>query len=108
MIGKQFSISNMKKFTSARKFNKTNIKNIPEEKPILYRLLNNAGDELYDGVAKRGRVQERLMEHLNLKREKIPGATKIKFRQFQNIEKAEKAEKQLIKTLEPKFNKQNK
>jgi len=98
----------MSKFSNARKFNKTKIKNIPEQKPILYRLQNNAGDELYDGVAKRGRTQERLQEHLTLKKEKIPGATKVKFAQFSSIVEAKKAEKQLIKKLEPRFNKQNK
>ena len=98
----------MLKFTNARKFNKTNIKDIPEEKPILYRILDNAGNELYDGIAKRNRVQERLQEHLTLKKEKIPGATKVKFIQLPNIEKAKKVEKQLIKKLKPKFNKLNK
>ncbi len=98
----------MPKFSNARKFNKTNIRNIPEEKPILYRLQNNPGDELYAGVAKKGRVQERLGEHLALKKEKIPGAAKIKFAQFSSIEKAKRAEKQLIEKLEPKFNEQNK
>lgn len=94
----------MPKFTNAKKFNKTNIKNISEERPILYRFLNNSGRELYDGVAKRNRVQERLLEHLNFKKDKIPGATKIKIAQFSSIEKAERTEKQLIKKLQPKFN----
>jgi len=94
----------MSKFTNARKFNKTNIKNVPEEKPILYRLLNNSDVELYDGVAKRNRVQDRLLEHLIFKKDKIPGVAKIKIAQFPNIEKAKKAEKQLIKKLQPKFN----
>lgn len=94
----------MKKFTNAKNFNKTNIKDVPADKPIVYRLLNNAGDELYDGIAKRSRVQERLLEHLNLKKEKISGATKIKIAQFSNLQKAEKVEKQLIKKLQPKFN----
>jgi excinuclease UvrABC nuclease subunit len=98
----------MPKFYNARKFNKTSIKNLPEEKPILYLLQNNPGDELYLGVAKRGRVQERLREHLTLKKEKIPGAAKVKFTQFSSIKKAKKTEKQLIKKLEPKFNEQNK
>ena len=98
----------MPKFSNARKFNKTNIKNIPEEKPILYRFQNNPGDELYVGVTKKGRVQERLQEHLTLKKEKIPEAAKVKFAQFSSIEKAKKTEKQLIKKLEPKFNKQSK
>lgn len=98
----------MPKFSNARKFNKTSIKNLPEEKPILYLLQNNPGDELYLGVAKKGRVQERLKEHLTLKKEKIPGAAKVKFAQFSSIEKAKKVEKRLIKKLEPKFNEQNK
>jgi len=98
----------MRKFTNSKKFNKTTLNNIPEEKPILYRLLNNSGDELYDGIAKKSRVRERLLEHLSLKKEKIPGATKIKFMQFSSIEKARKAEKELIRKLQPKFNDQDK
>jgi len=98
----------MRKFTNSKKFNKTSLNNIPEEKPILYRLLNNSGDELYNGIAKKSRVRERLLEHLNLKKEKIPGATKIKFMQFSSIEKARKAEKELIERLQPKFNDQDK
>jgi len=98
----------MLKFSNVRKFNKTNIKNLPEEKPVLYLLQNNPGDELYLGIAKRGRIQERLEEHLTLKKEKIPGAAKVKIAQFPSIEKAKKAEKRLIKKLEPKFNEQNK
>lgn len=94
----------MSKFTNAKKFNKTNIKDIPEEKPILYRLLNDSGNELYDGVAKRNRVQDRLLEHLTFKKYKIPGATKIKIAQFSNIEKAKRVEKTLINKLQPKFN----
>jgi len=98
----------MKKFTNAKNFNKTNIKNFPEEKPIIYWLKNNSGEDLYIGTAKRNRVEDRLLEHLNLKKEKIPGATKVKIAQFSNLEQANKAEKQLIKKLQPEFNEQNK
>ena len=94
----------MPKFTNARKFNKTNIKNIPEDKPIVYRLLNNSNKELYTGIAKRNRPQDRLLEHLNIKKEKISGATKIKIAQVQNLDSAKKIEKRLIKQLEPKYN----
>ena len=94
----------MPKFTNAKKLNKTNIKNIPENKPIVYRFLNNSNKELYTGVAKRNRTQDRLLEHLDLKKEKVSGATKIKIVQMPNIEKAEKLEKSLIKKLQPKFN----
>jgi predicted GIY-YIG superfamily endonuclease len=94
----------MPKFTNAKKFNKTNIKNIPENKPILYRLLNNSNKELYTGIAKRNRTQDRLSEHLTIKKEKISGATKVKIAQFPNLENAKKTEKKLIKELKPKFN----
>lgn len=94
----------MKKFTNAKKLNKTTIKNIPEDKPIVYRFLNNSNEELYTGVAKRNRTQDRLLEHLSLKKEKISGATKIKIIQVPNIETAKKIEKRLIKKLQPKFN----
>ena len=94
----------MTKFTNAKKFNKTNINNIPEDKPIVYRLLNNSNQELYTGIAKRNRPQDRLLEHLNIKKEKISGATKIKIVQVPNLNSAKKIEKRLIKKLQPKFN----
>ncbi len=94
----------MPKFTNAKKFNKTNIKNIPENKSIIYRFLNNSNKELYIGIAKRNRAQDRLLEHITLKKEKIIGATKVKIAQTQNLESAKKIEKRLIKQLKPKFN----
>ena len=87
-----------------KKFNKTNINNIPEGKPIVYRLLNNSNQELYTGIAKRNRPQDRLLEHLNIKKEKISGATKIKIVQVPNLDSAKETEKRLIKKLQPKFN----
>ena len=80
----------MPKFTNAKKFNRTNIKSIPEDKPIIYRLLNNSNKELYTGIAKRNRPQDRLLEHLNIKKEKISGATKIKITQVPNLDNAKK------------------
>jgi len=94
----------MTKFTNAKKFNKSSIKNIPENKPVVYRLLNNSNKELYTGIAKRNRPQDRLLEHLNIKKEKISGATKIKIAQVPNLESAKKLEQRLIKKLQPKFN----
>ena len=94
----------MLKFTNAKKFNKSNIKNIPENKPIVYRLLNNSNKELYTGIAKRNRPQDRLLEHLNIRKEKISGATKIKTVQVPNLDSAKKIEKRLIKQFKPKFN----
>jgi len=98
----------MNKFSNSKKFNKTNIKQLPESKPIIYEFKNNTNEDLYVGIAKRGRVQERLNEHLNKPGEKIPGVTKVKIAQAPNLEKAKIFEKQLIKKLKPKFNVKNK
>ncbi len=98
----------MPKFTNAKKFNKTSIKNIPEDKPVVYRLLSSSNKELYTGIAKRNRAQDRLLEHLVLKKEKIAGATKVKIAQAPNLQSAKKIEKRLIKQLQPKFNIQDK
>jgi excinuclease UvrABC nuclease subunit len=94
----------MTKFTNAKKLNKTSIKKVPQDKPIIYRFLDSSNKELYVGIAKRNRTQDRLLEHLNIKKEKIIGATKIKIAQVSNLDSAKKIEKTLIKRLQPKFN----
>jgi hypothetical protein len=60
--------------TKKTKFNKTGIENLPNNKPAVYKILTSAGKVNYAGVAKRGRVQERLNEHLG----EIPGATVLR------------------------------
>jgi hypothetical protein len=80
-------------------FSKEGIEKLPNDKPVLYRI-ENANDNLnYVGVAKRGRVQDRIAEHLG----EIPGA-KVKIEQFSNIDDAEKKEKRVIKLNQPRYN----
>ena len=84
-------------------FNKEGIKKLPNDKPVLYRI-ETANENLnYVGVAKKGRVQERISEHLN----EIPGA-KVKIEQFSSINEAEKKEKRVIKINQPKYNEKGK
>jgi hypothetical protein len=45
-------------------FAKEGIESLPKNKPIVYKIENRKGDNIYAGVAKRGRVEERLEEHL--------------------------------------------
>lgn len=94
----------MVKFNRTQKFTKINIENVPKDKAIVYKLRNTAGKNLYTGIAGRGRVQDRLLEHKELKREKIPGATQFQFTQRKTKEIAEKIEKQIIRKEQPKFN----
>jgi len=98
----------MPKFSRTQKFTKENIQQVPKDKAIIYKIKNINSDNLYTGIAGRGRVQDRLMEHKELKKEAIPGGTRFQFTQVKNKPRAEQVEKQIIKKEQPKFNKQEK
>lgn len=84
-------------------YNKGGISQLPNDKPVLYRIETKSGNPNYVGVAQKGRVQERISEHLG----KIPGAT-VRIEQFSSINEAEKKEANVIKRNQPKYNKQGK
>jgi hypothetical protein len=85
-------------------FSKTGIADIPADKPILYTLENASGTTNYVGVAKRGRVRERLQEHLPGGPNPIPAKT-VKISQFSSIEEAKAAEQRAVRAKGPKYNK---
>ena len=85
------------------KFNGTGISNLPNNKPVVYEILTEGGNRNYIGVAKRGRVQARLQEHLG----KIPGA-QVRIHQMSTIAEAKASEARRIKRNQPKYNKQGK
>ena len=85
------------------KFNKSSIDKLLNDKPVMYRIKTPAGNENYVGIAERGRVRERLNEHLG----NIPGST-VEIEQFSSIADARKKEKNVIKRNQPKYNKQDK
>ena len=84
-------------------FNKKGITKLPNDKPVLYKIKTQSGGTNYAGTAKKGRVQERLQEHLG----KIPGA-KVQIEQFKSIKDAEKKESNVIKVSQPKYNEEGK
>ncbi len=98
----------MAKFGRNQKFTKANIQKVPDGKAVIYKIKNEAGNNLYTGIAGRGRVIDRLLEHKNIKKEVIPGGTRIQIAQVKTKEIAKKVEKQIIKKEQPKFNEQNK
>ena len=98
----------MVKFNRTQKFTKNNIGKVPRNKAIVYKIKSGKGDNLYTGIAGRGRVEDRLLEHKNLKKEIIPGGTRFQFTQVKNKERAQQIEKQIIRKEQPKFNEQNK
>jgi predicted GIY-YIG superfamily endonuclease len=84
--------------------NKTSIEKLPDNKPILYKIKTESGNTNYIGIAQRGRVQERLKEHLSGQKDYIPGAT-VQLEQFNSINQARKKETEIIKKNKPKYNK---
>ena len=87
--------------TEKIKYNKKEIEKLPNDKPVLYRIETEGGNLNYAGIAQKGRVRDRLKEHLG----EIPGAV-VKIEQFSHIADARKKETNVIKRDKPKYNKQ--
>lgn len=99
---------NMTKFNRTQKFTKENISNVPQNKAIIYKIKSRSGENLYTGIAGRGRSQERLLEHKELKKEKIPEGTRFQYAQVKTKDRAHAIEKSIIKKEQPEFNEQHK
>ncbi len=89
------------------RFNKGGLEKLPEDKPVVYKIVTNGGANNYIGVAKRGRVRERLSEHLPGGSDAIPGA-KVVIEQMDNVADARQKEANTIKRAQPKYNKRGK
>jgi len=88
-------------------FTDKGIGRLPDDKPVVYKILTDGGKNNYTGVTKRGWVQERLREHLPGGKDPIPGA-KVQIEQMPNIGDAELKESRVITRSKPPYNKQGK
>lgn len=89
-------------------FNKEGIESLSKDKPVVYQIENSKGDNIYTGVAKRGRVEQRLKEHLPGAKDSIQGGVKVKIQQKSSIDAALKSEARVIKAQQPSQNKKGK
>ena len=89
-------------------FDKAGIETLAKNKPVVYRIEDNAGNDVYVGVAKRGRVEARLKEHLPRGRDPVRGGAKIRILQKSSIAAAKKSEARIIKRNQPPQNKRGK
>ncbi|MBC8488570.1 MAG: hypothetical protein H8D45_21295 [Bacteroidetes bacterium] len=87
--------------------NKTSISKLPNDKPVMYKIKTKGGNVNYVGVAKKGRVEERIEEHLQGQEDYVPGA-KVQIEQCGSITEAKKKEAAAIKGIQPKYNEQGK
>ena len=68
-------------------YNSSGVLKLPKDKPVVYRIKTASGRTNYVGIAKRGRAQERIQEHLSTGN--ILGA-KVQIEQKPSIKKREK------------------
>ena len=90
------------------KMNGEGIKGLPDDKPVVYKLLNKEEENIYTGVAKRGNVRDRLQDHLPGRKGAIPGADKAQVEQMPSIDDAKRKEANIISRTKPKYNQQGK
>ena len=88
-------------------FNQRGIGQLPDDKPVVYKILTEGGNNNYTGVAQRGRVQDRLAEHLPGSRDPVPGV-KVVIEQTSSIAEARAKEERIIVRNQPKYNEQEK
>ena len=89
-------------------FNKGGIEGLAKDKPVVYDIQNKSGKTLYTGSAKKGRVEQRLKEHLPGGPDPVRGGAKVKIRQQSSLAQAQKSEARSIKTNKPPQNKKGK
>ena len=87
-------------------FERDGIDKLAANKPVVYKLLDPRGRNLYTGIAKRGRVHQRLKEHLPGGKDKIRGVRKVELLQKSSIEEAKKTESRILSRSKPPRNKQ--
>ena len=96
----------MAKKTAALK--SESIDNLAKDKPVVYEIFNKNNQNIYTGSAKRGRVDDRIKEHLSNGPDPIPGGVKVKIIQKDTIQNAQKSESLIISNVKPKHNKKGK
>lgn len=89
------------------KFTPSGIDALPNNKPAVYRIQTEAGRDNYVGVAQRGRLQDRLREHLPGAKDPVAG-TKVQVSYTTSIDVARKTEARAIPRTKPRYNKQGK
>ncbi len=94
----------IKRFTKSKPFVKKEFEKIPGNKPGIYRIKNAQNKTLYVGMAKGGRLDERIAEHKG----EFKGGTRFQYKLAPNKEVAEKMERKEIKNWKPVFNKKHK
>ena len=90
------------------KFDRDGIDDLAQNKPVVYKLLNAKGVNVYTGSSKKGQVGERLEDHLPGGQDPIPGVKRVQIEQHDSIKDARDSESRIIRRSKPKHNKKGK
>lgn len=85
-------------------FDADGIGRLPNDKPVTYRILDKDGKPQYVGSAKRGRVRERLQEHLAGGPDPVQRGAKVQIEQASSIAEAQARETRIIARTKPPQN----
>ena len=97
----------MAKRKSAR-FNSDGVDDLAQDKPVVYKLVNSKGENVYTGSSKKGQVGDRIKDHLPGGSDPIPGVKKVRIEQHSSIAEARESEERIISRSKPKHNKRGK
>ena len=84
------------------------ISSLPNDKPVVYKILDRGGENIYTGKAGKGNVRDRLEDHLPGHKDAVPGAFKVQIDQQSSIRQAGRKEDGIISRSRPKYNQQGK
>ena len=88
-------------------FTKDGLERIRDDKPVVYKIRNARGENIYTGSAIRGRVEDRLREHLPGGKDPVPGGRTVEIEQKSSIDEARRSEARTIKRSQPKHNRRS-
>jgi len=80
------------------------ISQLPDDKPVVYKILTEGKKNNYTGIAKRGKVHATLQEHLQSGKNYVPGS-KVYIERMNSIQEAQQKADRIIKRSIPKYNK---
>jgi excinuclease UvrABC nuclease subunit len=86
-------------------FSAEGIEKLPKDKPVVYKIKNAQGENIYTGTSKRGEIQNRIKDHLPGAQDAIPGGARVQIRQMKSIADARKTESRIIARSKPRHNK---
>ena len=86
-----------------RSLYKKGIDQLPNDKPVVYKILTEGRNSNYTGIAGKSHVNDRIQDHLG----DIPGA-KVQIQQMSSRQDATQTEKFIIARSKPKYSNQGK